>query len=75
MSYSLQRKDLSLPWKKNYNRPRHHIKKWRHHFADKALYSQRNSENKEQSWKYHAPLFLTILSSSKSSNSMVMAQE
>ena len=53
MSYSLQRKDLSLPWKKNYNRPRHHIKKWRHHFADKALYSQSKgfSSSQTQTWE------------------------
>ena len=28
------------PWKKNYDTPRQHIKKQRHHFADKGLYSQ-----------------------------------
>ena len=28
------------PWKKNYDKPRQHIKKLRHHFADKGLYSQ-----------------------------------
>ena len=27
-------------WKKNYDKPRQHIKKQRHHFADKGLYSQ-----------------------------------
>ena len=27
-------------WKENYDKPREHIKKQRHHFADKGLYSQ-----------------------------------
>ena len=28
------------PWKKSYNKPRQHIKKQRHHFADKGPYTQ-----------------------------------
>ena len=28
------------PWKKSYDQPRHHIKKQRHHFANKGTYSQ-----------------------------------
>ena len=28
------------PWKKSYDQPRQHIKKQRHFFADKGLYSQ-----------------------------------
>ena len=28
------------PWKKNYDKPRQHIKKQRHHFTDKVPYSQ-----------------------------------
>ena len=28
------------PWKKSYDKPRQHIKKERHHFADKSAYSQ-----------------------------------
>ena len=28
------------PWKESYNKPRQHIKKQRHHFATKDLYSQ-----------------------------------
>ena len=27
------------PWKKNYDQPRQHIKKQRHHFTDKGLYT------------------------------------
>ena len=33
------KKTLAL-WKKNYDKHRQHIKKQRHHFADKGLYSQ-----------------------------------
>ena len=29
------------PWKKSYDQPRQHIKKQRHYFADKSLYSQK----------------------------------
>ena len=29
------------PWKKSYDQPRQHIKKQRHYFAYKGLYSQR----------------------------------
>ena len=32
-------KELSL-WKKSYDKPRQHIKKQRHHFADKGPHSQ-----------------------------------
>ena len=31
----------SAPWKKNNDKPRQHIKKQRHYFADKGPYSQR----------------------------------
>ena len=31
---------ILVPWKKSYDRPGLHIKKQRHHFADKSLYSQ-----------------------------------
>ena len=29
-----------VPWKKSYDKPRQHIKKQRHYFADKVSYSQ-----------------------------------
>ena len=38
-SHELKRHLLS-PWKKSYDKPREHIKKQRHHFADKSLSSQ-----------------------------------
>ena len=28
------------PWKESYDKPRHHIKKQRHHFANQGQYSQ-----------------------------------
>ena len=31
---------MLAPWKKHYDKPRQHIKKQRHHFTDKGLYSQ-----------------------------------
>ena len=31
---------MLAPWKKSYGKPRQHIKKQRHHFADKGPYSQ-----------------------------------
>ena len=32
-----------VPWKKSYDKPRQHIKKQRHHFVNKGLYSQNYS--------------------------------
>ena len=32
-----------FPWKESCDKPRQHIKKQRHHFADKCLYSQSDS--------------------------------
>ena len=31
---------ILAPWNKNYDKPRQYIKKKRHHFANKGLYSQ-----------------------------------
>ena len=31
---------MLLPWKESYDQPRQHIKKQRHHFANKGQYSQ-----------------------------------
>ena len=33
-------KKTLAPWKKGYDKPRQHIKKQRHHFADKSPYNQ-----------------------------------
>ena len=37
---AMKLKDALAPWKKSYDHPRQHIKKQRHHFADKGPYSQ-----------------------------------
>ena len=39
MTLAMKLKMLA-PWKKNYDKPTQHIKKQRHHFADKGLFSQ-----------------------------------
>ena len=38
------------PWKKSYDKPRLHIKKQRHHFADKGLYSQSYDFSSSRVW-------------------------
>ena len=35
---------MLAPWKKNFDKPRQHIKKQRHDFADKGLYNEGCSE-------------------------------
>ena len=40
------------PWKKNYDKPRQHIKKQRHYFADKGPYSQSYSFSSSHVWIY-----------------------
>ena len=44
-------KTLSL-WKKSYDKPRQHIKKQRHHFADKSLYSQSYGFSSSHVWMW-----------------------
>ena len=41
-----------LPWKKNYDKPRQHIKKQRHHFADKGLYNQSYGFSSSHVWMW-----------------------
>ena len=38
------------PWKESYDKPRQHIKKQRHHFADKGPYSQSYGSSSSQVW-------------------------
>ena len=38
------------PWKKRYNKPRQHIKKQRHHFADKGPSSQSYGFSSSHVW-------------------------
>ena len=51
-SHELKR-HLLAPWKKSYDKPREHIKKQRHHFADKGLSSQSHgfSSSHIQMWE------------------------
>jgi len=37
---------MPAPWNKSYDQPRLHIKKQRHYFANKSLYSQSESESR-----------------------------
>ena len=46
-----QKKTL-VPWKKSYDQPREHIKKQRHHFADKSLYSQSYGFSSSHLWMW-----------------------
>ena len=47
--YSNEIKTLT-PWKKSYDKPRHHIKKQRHYFANKVLSSQSCDFSNSQVW-------------------------
>ena len=38
------------PWKKSYDKPRQHIQKQRHHFADKGPYSQSYGFSSSHAW-------------------------
>ena len=40
MNFKKKKKKMLAPWKKSYDKPRQHLKKQRHCFADKDLYSQ-----------------------------------
>ena len=41
---------LKDTWKKSFDKPRHHIKKQRHHFADKVLSSQSYGFSSSHVW-------------------------
>ena len=43
-------KKTIAPWKKSYDQPRQHIKKRRHYFADKDLYSQSYGFSSSHVW-------------------------
>ena len=47
--YSHEIKILA-PWKKNYDKPRQHIKKQRHHLVDKGPYSQNYCFSRSYGW-------------------------
>ena len=52
------------PWKKSYDKPRQHIKKQRHHFADKDWYIQSYGFSNSHVWKWE----LAIKKASKLKN-------
>ena len=43
---------MLAPWKESYDKPRQRIKKQRHHFADKSLYSQSYSFSRRHVWMW-----------------------
>ena len=43
---------MLVPWKKNYDQPRQHIKKQRHYFADKSPSSQRYGFSSSHVWMW-----------------------
>ena len=42
----------NAPWKKSYDKPRQHIKKQRHHFADKGPSSQSCGFSSSRVWMW-----------------------
>ena len=44
--------DLKDAWKKSYDQPRQYIKKQRHYFADKGLYSQSYGFSSSHVWMW-----------------------
>ena len=40
LTAAMKLKKMLAPWSKSYDKPRQHIKKQRHHFADKGPYNQ-----------------------------------
>ena len=43
---------MLTPWKKSYDKPRHHIEKQRHHFTDKGPYSQSYGFSSSHAWMW-----------------------
>ena len=43
---------MLAPWKKSYDKPRQHIKKQRHYFADKSTYSQSYGFSSNHVWMW-----------------------
>ena len=41
---------MDAPWKDSFDKPRQHIKKQRHHFANKGLNSHRYSFSNNHVW-------------------------
>ena len=52
-NHEIKKKKKTLtPWKKNYDQPRQHIKKQRHYFANKGLFSQGYGFSSSHVWMY-----------------------
>ena len=47
---AMKLEELLSPWKKNYDKSRHHIKQQRHYFANKVLYSQSYGFSSSHIW-------------------------
>ena len=47
---AMKLKKTLAPWKKSYDKPRQHIKKQTHLFADKGLYSQSDCFSSSHVW-------------------------
>ena len=47
---AMKLKDLLAPWKKSYDKPRQHIKKQRHYYADKGPPSQSYGFSSSHVW-------------------------
>ena len=43
---------MLAPWKESYDKPRQHVKKQKHHFADKGLYSQSYGSSSSHVWMW-----------------------
>ena len=43
---------MLAPWKERYDKARQHIKKQKHHFADKGLYSQSYGSSSSHVWMW-----------------------
>ena len=43
---------MLAPWKKSYDKPRQHVKKQRHHFANKGPYSKRYDFSSSYAWMW-----------------------
>ena len=43
---------IFAPWKKSYDKPKHHIKKQKHHFADKGPSSQSYGFSSSHGWMW-----------------------
>ena len=43
---------MLTPWKESYDKPRQHIKKWRHYFTNKGLFGQSYGFSSSHVWTW-----------------------